>query len=298
MAELPPLRRPATPKTRTALEQLVGRYSKHYAIPQERIRNWISFMILAGALERVQDAAGNPAFVIKGGVALELRLRLRARATKDFDATFHERFGDMLTTLDRALEEPYGAFHLARRGEIRDIGTLAKRIEIRVQYRNRPWATVQMEVSASRGDHTIEAEQIPATSLEELGLDGPAFVTCLSLRYQIAQKIHAVTAPPPLGRTNDRFRDLADLWLLREIGADLTRLHEACEEVFAQREMHAWPPEVVVPDHWAEPFARLAGELGIVAGVDEAASVLRSYIAEIAQASASTHLATRDTVSY
>lgn len=245
-------------------------------------------MILAGALERVQDAAGNPAFVIKGGVALELRLRLRARATKDFDATFHERFGDMLTTLDRALEEPYGAFQFARRGDIRDLGTRAKRIEIRVQYQNKPWATVQMEVSAAADDRSIEVEQIPATSLEEFGIDGPEFVTCLSLRYQIAQKIHAVTAPPPVDRTNDRFRDLADLWLLRELGVDLGRLREACEEIFAQREMHGWPPAVVVPDHWAEPFGRLAGELGITTSIDEAASALARYISDIAQASAST----------
>jgi hypothetical protein len=50
-------------------------------------------MILAGALERAQLPGGVPAFVLKGGVALELRLRLRARATRDFDVTFHERTG-------------------------------------------------------------------------------------------------------------------------------------------------------------------------------------------------------------
>lgn len=86
MTEPSRLRRPATPQTRSALEQMVGRYSKHYQIPQARIRNWISFMILAGALERVQDDTGTGAFIVKGGVALELRLRLQSRATKDFDA--------------------------------------------------------------------------------------------------------------------------------------------------------------------------------------------------------------------
>jgi hypothetical protein len=188
------LRRPATPQTRTALEQLVGRYAKHYGIPQARVRNWISFMVLSGALERVHDETGTVAFIVKGGVALELRLRLRARATRDFDATFRENFGEMLSVLDDALEQPYGDFRFMRRGEIRDLGGKAKRIEIRVQYRTKPWSTVQMEVSVAE-DQDVEVDRVPATDLSELGLDGPEFVQCLSVRIQIAQKIHAVTSP-------------------------------------------------------------------------------------------------------
>ena len=260
---------------------MVGRYSKHYQVPQGRIRNWISFMVLAGALERAQDAEGAPAFVVKGGVALELRLRLRARATKDFDATFRERLGDMLGVLDAALEHPYGDFRFARRGGIRDIAGKAKRIEVRVQYRGKPWATVQMEVSAADGGR-IEAERIPATDLSELGLDGPELVPCLSARFQIAQKIHAVTTPPIHGRPNERYRDLVDLWLLRELGTELGEVRAACEEVFDRRAMHRWPPDLHVPEHWAEPFARLAAEVGLpTRDVEEAARALRAYVAEI-----------------
>lgn len=284
MSEREKLRRPVTPRTKTALEQMVGRYSKHYRVPQSRVRNWISFMMLAGALERVRDAAGVRAFIVKGGVALELRLRLRARATKDFDATFREQFGEMLDVLDAALREPYGDFRLSRKGVIHDLGGKAKRIAVQVLYRDKPWATVQMEVSSGEG-HAIEAERVPATHLSEFGLDGPEFVHCLSTRFQIAQKIHAVTAPPREGRTNERFRDLVDLWLLRELGTELARVREACEEVFRSRATHPWPPDVHVPDHWAEPFARLAGDVGLATtDVALAAEALRAYIAEIAAA--------------
>lgn len=238
-------------------------------------------MILAGALERVQDESGGSAFVVKGGVALELRLRLRARATRDFDASFREQFGEMLEVLDVALREPYGDFRLARKGGIRDLGGKARRMEIQVHYRDKPWATVQMEVSAGDG-RLIEAERIPATDLSELGLDGPAFIHCLSTRFQIAQKIHAVTAPAREGRENERYRDLVDLWLLRALGADPAAVREACEAVFHSRAMHPWPPEVHVPHHWAEPFARLAADVGLpVSDVHAAAEALRHYIAEI-----------------
>lgn len=284
MTEVRRLRRPVTPQTRTALEQMVGRYSKHYQIPQARIRNWISFMVLAGALERVQDEAGAGAFVVKGGVALELRLRLRSRATRDFDATFRDRFGEMLAVLDAALAQPYGDFQLVRRGEVRDLGRKAKRVEVRVQYRGKPWATVQMEVSPEAGQ-PIEVERVPATDLSELGLEGPEAVQCLSTRFQIAQKIHAVTSPPRGDRPNDRYRDLVDLWLLRELGADPGRVRQACESVFQSRGMHAWPPDVQVPEHWREPFARLAGEVGLpTRDVHQAADTLRAYIAEIVRA--------------
>ncbi|HEX6037324.1 nucleotidyl transferase AbiEii/AbiGii toxin family protein [Longimicrobium sp.] len=284
MTNVERLGRPAIPRTRSALEKLVGQYANHYEIPQARIRNWISFMILAGALERVQDDAGASAFVVKGGVALELRLRLRARATRDFDACFRERFGEMLEVLDAALAEPYGDFCLARKGVIRDLGGKAKRIEVQVQYRDKPWATVQMEVSAGDGQ-LMEAERVPATDLSELGLDGPVFIHCLSTRYQIAQKIHAVTSPPREGRQNERYRDLVDLWLLRALRTNLAQVRRACEDVFRSRAMHAWPPEVHVPGHWAGPFARLAGEVGLpTTDVDEAAEALRAYIAEIALA--------------
>lgn len=284
MTEPKPLRRPATPQSRSALEQMVGRYSRHYQVPQARIRNWISFMILAGTLERVQDQGGTAAFIVKGGVAMELRLKLRARATKDFDATFRRHFGDMLANLDAAFEQPYGEFRFFRRGELRDLGGKAKRIDVRVQYRNKPWSTVQMEVSLA-DDYMVEVEKVPAPDLSELGLDGPEFVQCLSARIQIAQKIHAVTSPPLGSRPNDRYRDLVDLWLLRELGTDLAAVREACEAVFATRAMHSWPPDLHVPGHWSDPFARLAGEVGLpIHDVDVAATAIREYIGEIATA--------------
>ena len=170
----------------------------------------------------------------------------------------------------------------ARRGAIRDLGGKAKRIEVRVQYRGKSWATVQLEVSAAAG-REIEAERIPATDLSELGLDGPEFIHCLSARFQIAQKIHAVTTPAREARGNDRYRDLIDLWLLRQIGVDAGEIRAACEDVFRVRAMHPWPPEVHVPEHWATPFTRLAGEVGLpTVDVEAAAASLREWIAVIA----------------
>jgi hypothetical protein len=239
-------------------------------------------MVVAGALERVTDERGTTAFVVKGGVALELRLRMRARATKDFDAVFRDEFGELADVLDRAFAEPYGDFRFERRGETRDLGGKATRLEVRVEYRGKAWATVQLEVSVAKG-HVVESERVRATDLSELGLDGPESIPCLSARFQIAQKIHAVTTPAWEGRQNTRYRDLVDLWLLRELGTELSELRSACEEVFLVRAMHSWPPEVPVPAEWVEPFSRLAREIGMpIQDVNEAAAGLREWIGEIA----------------
>ena len=79
-------------------------------------------------------------------------------------------------------------------------------------YKGKAWATLRLEASPPEAQ-TAEPERIGAFSLTQLGLDGPTEVTCQSLRYQMATKLHAVTERFD-DRENDRFRDLIDLLLL------------------------------------------------------------------------------------
>lgn len=122
-----------------------------------------------------------------------------------------------------------------------------------------------------------------AIGIADFKLDGPEHVACLALRYQVAQKLHAVTEQPD-GRANHRFWGLIDLQLQRELlGDDLARVREACAEIFTGRDLHSWPPELVVPDDWREPYAAAAGELDadLPLDVDSAADQVRDFIAAI-----------------
>ena len=56
---------------------------------------------------------------------------------------------------------------------------------------------------------------MPAIPLGPFGLHGPEDVACVAVRYQIAQKLHACTEVFARGRTNNRFRDLIDVLMLR-----------------------------------------------------------------------------------
>jgi len=69
------------PPSAGVLARYAQAYAREVGVTEGRVRAWVAYMIMAGALERSTGGDG-PQFIVKGGVALELRLRDRARATK------------------------------------------------------------------------------------------------------------------------------------------------------------------------------------------------------------------------
>lgn len=279
MSYQPPKRAPGD---RSHLERLVQALSVEQGIAADRLRRWVSTMVLLGALERVGDDEHR--FLLKGGVAMELRLRLRARATKDIDiVVIPDGEADIVELLQDALEEPYLDFAF-RVTDVREIAnTPAQRMNVRMTYKDKPWATLQLEVSGPEVGAT-EPEQISAFSLTHLGLAGPDQVACQSLRYQMATKLHAVTERFDDGE-NDRFRDLIDLLLLAELEPDLTRVADACREIFSARGKHSWPPLLTIEPSWPEQYRSLAIEQDFPAqDIREAAARVQALIDEIAAA--------------
>lgn len=235
-------------------------------------------MVLLGALDRVR--ASDPLFLLKGGVAIELRLPGRSRATKDVDLVFFGDPVDLGEDLDLALAESYSEFSFQRE-EIETGGDgRFQRLDVKLFFRGRSWGTLRLEV-AGPDSQAVDGEAVPAIPIDEFGLAGPQTIRCLSLRYQIAQKLHAVTERFADG-DNERFRDLIDLIVCRDLILKMEDVKDACEDVFNARGMHSWPPEVVVPDAWAEPYAAMAQEMEFPIGdVEEAAHQVRELIAAI-----------------
>ncbi len=196
------------PGNRSHLERLVRTMSQEQGVAADRMRRWVSTMVLLGALERMSDDEHR--FLLKGGVAMELRLHLQARATKDTDVIVVPAAGvSIVDALRDTLAEPYldFAFRLAN---VRGIGdTPAQAMDVKMTYKNKAWATLRLEASPPQAG-AAEPEPIDAFRLTRLGLDGPEQIICQSLRHQMATKLHAVTERFP-DRENDRFRDLIDL---------------------------------------------------------------------------------------
>jgi hypothetical protein len=190
----------------------------------------------------------------------------------------------MLNRLDEALRHGHGDF-VATRTEVEPVAdTGAQRLDVKLAYRGRSWATVRLEIAEAEGVAGREIDRVPGKPLDSLGLDVPAEVPCVSVRYQIAQKLHASTEVSGPDRTNDRFRDLIDLLLLEGLVDDegWPAVRAACEELFMLRDKRPWPPDVTVFASWPDGYTALASELAFpVLDVNEAAGAVRGLITRI-----------------
>ena len=252
-------KRQKPPHSSRVLAQWADAYARDRGLGSKRVRNWISYMVLGGQLERASASAEGPRFTIKGAVALEMRLPHRARATKDIDLMVSGiEHLDLAAVLRDAVDGTFQDFTFRVKGVPHLMPNDAVRLKVAIEYRGRSWSTLQVDLSQEEGGAT-EIELVEALELEPFGFSTPSALPCLSLRYHIAQKIHGVTQPSSQeDGTNERFRDLADLLLLRELVKDLAAVRAACVEVFAIRGTHAWPPALDPPAFWKEPYEKLA----------------------------------------
>jgi hypothetical protein len=266
------------------LQRLIGGHAADRGMPPARLQRWLNAMIVTAVLDRVRDEDGEPIFLLKGGLAMELRLRLRARATGDYDAAFRARATEVIDRLDEALAAPWNNFDVTRDAPESIPNTKAVRVRLRLSYKGRSWGSVQLEMAPVEGRMGREVDRIKAMSLDPLQVPLPEVANCVSLRYQVAQKLHACTEVFDEGRENDRFRDVMDILLVEDLLYDvgLDHVREACVDIFMVRDKHAWPPTLTVYDSWRVPFAELARENRFTPiDIDDAASALTGLIAAI-----------------
>lgn len=276
------------PPSAGVLARYAQAYARELGVAEGRVRAWVSYMIMAGVLERA-ESVGSPRFFVKGGVALELRLRDRARATKDIDIVLRDPRADLADSLELALTgDPYQGFSFRRKGQPLLLDNGAVNMEFAVTYRGQPWTSISVDIARAEASEA-DVEWVDAIVLTDVfGVTGPAQLPCLPLRFHVAQKLHGMTLPPRPGKQNERFRDLVDLLLMDAmITQDDNALREACELVFSTRNTHPWPPDLTAaPTHWARPFAELAKELELPdTNVDAALASVRRLVARILGAS-------------
>lgn len=275
------------PKTLSALRQAINACSDAMGMAPDWVQRWIAFTLVAGALTKPRTGTA-PQFELKGGAAIELRLRQRAeghvpRASRDLDAAFRGTLDDTEEAVRLALSGAHQGFTylVIPDGEV---FRSMRRFDVAVSYRGRNFSRVRLEVSAYEGIDR-GPENVAAPSLVRFGFEGPDTIPCMPMKKQVAQKIHAVTEIPAPGGSNDRFRDLVDLVMLRDVVPASVGLREACEETFALRRMHVWPPAVVLHRHWIEPLERVAREVALMrANADEIATDVSRYVEEIVRA--------------
>ncbi len=218
-----------------------------------------------------------PPWLLKGGYAMELRFRPKARTTRDVDLTIGDAVDPSL--MQERLEEVHEELQSAAATDLGDSFEFIiqpARSEITVapggggvfpviaRLAGRDFARFHIDIGF--GDAVIgETESLVGDDL--LGFAGlsPAQAQAIPKAQQFAEKIHAYTFPWS-DRVNTRSRDLVDLVLLIERGRlDPDAVREALHRTFKQRAGHAWPEELPPPpEAWEAEFPAMAAEAGLV----------------------------------
>lgn len=281
-----------SPASAGALGKLVRTYARSEGVAEGRVRAWVAYMMLAGRFEQAAREGRAPGMTVKGGVALELRLRPTPRATDDMDIIVQVTEGDLLAAMNSALTTDngvparYEGFTFQRKGQTRQLGNGALRIELGVRYEGGTWTSVSIDL-AHEELPDIAPELIAAIDLSPFGLRGPSAVPCLPLHHQIAQKIHGATQPPREGGRNERTKDAVDLLLVEDRVTDHVSLRAVCVQVFEQRNTHPWPPTLFAHEHWRDEYSRYVREYALgQSTLEEGVAATARFIARIDEAAA------------
>lgn len=161
----------------------------------------IASSVAVAAVQRALDKDGRRLFLLKGGTLLQHRLDATARTTKDVDGLIRGDMEAFFTALEEALDEPWGPLTL-RRGTVETIDVPTKlvkprRFDIVLSLRGVTWRRIQFEVSTDEAGIGQEREFIEPPPLAGFGLPDPDVLVGITMRFQIAQKLHAVSDPHP-----------------------------------------------------------------------------------------------------
>jgi hypothetical protein len=217
-------------------------------------------------------AVAPDAFLLKGGLALELRLA-HSRTTGDIDVLARRLAEDAEELVRRAAgHAPDPPDHLefavepnARSPEIDGVGVRyqGRRFRVRPTIGSRPFGDpfgvdVAVADAVSGPPEVLEGSEFFA----RYGI-GRLRVPVYPVPTHLAEKVHALTLPR--SQVNTRLKDLVDVALLSELdGHDARSLRMALEQTFTFRASHPVPDALPdAPEVWSEAYTRLQAADGL-----------------------------------
>ena len=249
---------------------------------------------LARAMGGVVVGQMLPDGVIKGGSSLLFRYGAgNVRYTRDMDTARTLSLDAYVTALERALAAGWNGFtgRLATVAPPSPLGVprayVMMPFDIKLAYNRRPWQTLRIEVGhdeigdADRAETVLPGEL--AELFERLGFPRPRPLPVMTLAHQVAQKLHALSAPD-----SERAHDLVDLQLIaRHSPLDLAEVRDTCIRLFAYRRAQSWPPSISKGRGWDDLYAAAGAGLPVEPDADRAIAWIQGFIREINGARAS-----------
>jgi hypothetical protein len=228
--------------------------------------------------------------VLKGGLALQLRLGERARTTKDVDVlllTSHQDVYQLLVLAASLDAGDWFQFEVTRpaSGLPDHFGGLRFRTQSLLD--GRPYERFHIDVGV--GDPVVEqVEHLPTPELLGFADIRSTVVPCYPLTQQLAEKLHAYTRPHPSGESS-RVKDLVDILLMAALGSiDGRLLFQAIQVTFDTRGTHSLPRQLPdPPPGWSATFRKITSEVGLnYPTLAEAGQAARRFLDPILQGEA------------
>ena len=280
------------PSSLRALRDRLTQAAKRDGVVFGRLQQHVAVLVVAQFMATLTDDVGEPLLLVKGGTSLELRRGIpNSRTSKDLDTVTHADINavhDRLVDAGAAGWEGFAAiFTPPAEFEVPGQPTNLHRFIAKLNYQGKPFASVPIEVSPVEAGDADHYDNVASEALTLVGLPPADTVPCITLPWQIAQKLHAVTDVPEAPRRNDRAHDLVDLQLLEALlpDSELSATRDASIAVFDARAKHPWPPVVEAQPHWAPIYVRALeglGHLELTPTVDAAVEHTQSFVDRIA----------------
>jgi len=254
-----------------------------------RIRSIARDEVEAGQLETIMAmvaiAQMLPPGAVKGGAGLKIRLGSgTTRFSQDLDVARSgtlEEFQDVLTNNLRSGWQGFtGRVIKGSKARPRNVPTdyVMQPFTIELLFNGHTWMDIPLEVTHDELELLEEAELILTQDIAVLftrvGLQAPKQVPVISVRAQVAQKLHAITL-----ENSDRAHDLVDLQLLVDVQTlDFAALKSICIRLFNFRKRQAWPPEINFSQEWKELYLVAATGVDVIPSASEAIQWLQDLI--------------------
>ncbi len=283
---------------RAALESRLQTRAREEGTDLQRLRRQVAFDRFLARLFP-QGPKGTYPWVLKGGYAMELRIR-SARTTKDIDLTLHDGTRLAKDPADsrrqvRAMLQDSAAIQLndyfeflvgEPREELDGAPEGGSRCPVEARMDGREFARFHVDIGI--GDEVLEPLEV-VEGRDWLGFGGiarPSFPV-ISREQQFAEKVHAYSLPRG-DRVNTRTKDLIDMLLLiRHGNLDNLRLAAAMKATFAKRATHPVPRKIEPPpSEWEPVFQALARECSLDLGLSGACETVMGFVGKILESQA------------
>jgi hypothetical protein len=255
---------------RMALEQRLLSRSKDTEVGLDRLRRRVIFERILSRLHTAKPGQ----WVLKGGMALEVRLRDDARLTKDIDLGLRDDVTGAEELRERLIEalevDVDGDKFTFLPGPVKQLmeddgGRVTWRVKVAAELAGRPFGGVQVDISP-RAHELGATDLMPLpNSLDFAGIAAP-LVEIIDLNRHAAEKFHGMLRD--FGdRENTRVRDLVDLVILTEHKLlEPPALAAAVRLVWSERDGVS-PPATLpsLPPSWRGRYERLVTEHNVAA---------------------------------